>query len=129
MSANSLPTAPGWRSARLDQRLELRPEDGFSPHAGAQSAVDAGDDVLSPDHARVLEDALRHQFRVLDPIREVADDAGDQDLAVRQLDLLPHLPFVIVAGTGRLERVSTDVDFETSFIASAMAKRKSRSLA
>ena len=41
---------------------------------------------------------------------EWRDDAGDQDLARRQLDGLPKLPFVLVARIGRLERIGAGTD-------------------
>ena len=42
----------------------------------------------------------------------MADDAGYQDLAVRQLDLAPHLPFVLVPHIAGLYRVGAGPDLE-----------------
>ena len=47
--------------------------------------------------------AVRHQVRVLDDIRLRIDDPGDQRHAVRQLDVAPDAPFVLVARVRRLD--------------------------
>ena len=47
---------------------------------------------------------------VLDDVGGVGDDAGDDALAVRELDALPCLPFVLVARVGGLEAVGAGVD-------------------
>ena len=43
--------------------------------------------------------------RVLDGRGVMRDDARDQDLAGRQLDLLPHVPLVLVAHVGRFDGI------------------------
>ena len=40
------------------------------------------------------------------------DDAGDEDLAVRELDVLPQVILVLVPGVGRLDQVGAGVDLE-----------------
>ena len=45
-------------------------------------------------------DALGDQLGVLDEVRRRVDDAGDQDLALGQLDVLEDLPLVLVARVG-----------------------------
>ena len=47
---------------------------------------------------------------MLDDIRGVADDTGQDQLVVRQFDVLPDLPFVLVADIAGLERIGLDVD-------------------
>jgi hypothetical protein len=42
----------------------------------------------------------------------VRDDAGDQQLAVRQLRLLPHPPLVLVPRVAGLEGIGAGVDAE-----------------
>jgi hypothetical protein len=37
--------------------------------------------VVAPDYRGVVADAFCHQFRVLDRVRVVADNARDEDLA------------------------------------------------
>src|SRR5687767_8892997 len=87
----------------LGHRLELGPDDALVAHARAETAVDAGDDVLFADDVGVFHDALRGEARMFDHVGVVADDAGDEDLAVREWYILPHLPLVVVARVGRLE--------------------------
>src|SRR5262245_63073493 len=57
----------------LGERGELHPHDlgvDLQPAGkGAEAAVDAGDDVLAADHARILCDAVRHQLGMLDEVR------------------------------------------------------------
>src|SRR5205823_4063156 len=68
-----------------------------SENALGEAAVGAGDDVLAAEEVGEADDALLDELRVLDDIVRVADAAGDQDLAVRELDVLPHLPLPLVA--------------------------------
>ena len=68
-----------------------------------EAAVGAGDDVLAADQLGEPHDALGDQLGMLDDVGGVADDAGDQHRALRQLDVLPHLPLVLVARVGPLE--------------------------
>ena len=92
----------------LDQRAELELGDLRIDLAvageGAEAAVGAGDDALAADHVGEAHDALRHQFGMLDIVGAGVDHAGQQDLVVRQLDVLPHRPFVLVARIGGLDR-------------------------
>ena len=50
-------------------------------------------------------DPLGHQFGMLDHVGRVADDAGQDQLAVGQLDVLPDAPFVLMADVAGLERI------------------------
>ena len=92
----------------LAERGKLHPHDlGVDLDAagkGAEAAVGAGDDVLAADHLGVLHDAVGDELRMLDEVRGGIDHAGDDGLAVRQLDVLPHLPLVAVARIGAGER-------------------------
>src|SRR5262249_10545618 len=93
------------------QRLELGPTD-LRVHTVAHAAVRAGDDVLFAHALRVLDDAVRHQLRVLHHVAAVAADAGDEDLAIRQLDVAPDLPLVLVAWVGRFDGVGLRRDLQ-----------------
>jgi hypothetical protein len=42
----------------------------------------------------------------------VGDDAGNENLAVRQFHILPHLPFVLVPRVCCLERIGLRPNFE-----------------
>ena len=57
-------------------------------------------------------DAVGHQLRMLQHVGGVADHAGDEDLAVRQLGVLPDLPFVLVAHVAGLDRVGLRLHLE-----------------
>ena len=50
-------------------------------------------------------DAVGDQLGMLDDVGGVAHDAGQDQLVVGQLDVVPHLPLVLVADIGGLERV------------------------
>ena len=57
----------------------------------------------SPARARPRRrtgDPLRHQFRMLDQMDAMRHYARHDDLVVRQLHVLPHRPFVLVARVG-----------------------------
>ena len=57
-------------------------------------------------------DALGDQFGMLDHIGGVADDAGNEHLALRQLDVFPHLPFMLVARIGAFDDIGADFHAE-----------------
>src|SRR5262249_793090 len=107
----------------LGERGELHPHDlgvDLQPAGkGAEAAIDAGDDVSRSHHARVLRDAVRHQLGVLDEVRGGIDHARDDDLAVGQLHVLPHFPFVAVAGgraRGRPLRTMSTMSFRGTLL-------------
>ena len=49
---------------------------------------------------------------MLHHIGGVADDAGDEDRAFRQLHILPHLPLMFMAGIGALDHEGARLDLE-----------------
>ena len=65
-----------------------------------------------PTHSRESQDALGDKLRMFDDVRAVADDAGNQDLAFRQFDVLPDPPFVFVARIGGLDEIGAGADFQ-----------------
>ena len=67
---------------------------------------------LRPDQPREPDEALGDELRVLDDVRVVGDDAGDEHLAVRQLDVLPQPPLVLVARVGLLDQVVAGAHLE-----------------
>ena len=95
------------------QRFQLRPHNrGMHPpveRALREAAIGARDHVLAPQEFRVTHNALGHQFGMLDDIRRVADDAGDQNLPVRQFHILPDFPFVLVARIGAFDQERADI--------------------
>ena len=68
--------------------------------------------VLAADDLGEPHQPLRHQLGMLDDVGGVADDAGDELLAGRQLRGLPHRPFVLVARVGLLDAVGADVHLQ-----------------
>jgi len=80
--------------------------------AGREAAVRARDNVLPADEVGVLHDALGHQLRMLHELGHGIDDAGHEDLALRQLDVLPDGPFVAVARVRRLHAVALRLDLQ-----------------
>ena len=79
-------------------------------HAPPEAAVRARDDALPPHQFREALDAVGHQLGVLDHVGGMADHARDEKLALRQLHVLPHSPFVLVADIAGLERIGLTVD-------------------
>src|SRR5712691_10979987 len=99
--AGTGPELPGRQRGALRQGLEFGPHDG-GMDAGrkgtlGEAAVGAGNDVLPPDQPGVCREAPGDQLRVLDDVGRMGDDARDKELAVRELDLFPDLPLVLVA--------------------------------
>ena len=66
--------------------MQLCPDD-LRVHPPAKAAIRPRNDVLAPDGVRVCKDAVGNQLGVLHDVGRVADDAGDEDLAFRQLEL------------------------------------------
>src|SRR5579864_9192937 len=77
-----------------------------------EAAIGAGDDVLPADERGEPQDAFSYKFRMLHDICAMADDAGGQDLAFRQLDILPDAPFVFMTWIGGLDEVRAGADLE-----------------
>src|SRR5881397_1336106 len=102
---SAAPELPCGEPGAFHEGFELRPRDLGVADARPEAAVRARDHVLAPDQAGVPHDPLGDELRVLDEVAGVADHAGDEDLAARQLDVFPHAPLVLVAWVGRFERV------------------------
>src|SRR5262247_4571187 len=112
--AGALPEAPARQPRSLREHAELLPHDARVHARGREplreAAVHAGDDVLAADEPRVAHDPLRDQLRVLDAVRRVGDDARDEDLALGELDRLPHVVLVLVAWVRSFERECPRLD-------------------
>src|SRR6185369_9384513 len=94
----------GCKLCALRERLELGP--GYlRMGAAAEAAVRAGDHVLRSDPLGKSPDALRHQFGMLDAVGCMLDQAGYQDLAGRQLHMLPHGVLVLMPRIGSLDQI------------------------
>src|SRR5215469_5633034 len=91
--------------AALGHGAQLGPDDLLVADAGADATVGAGLDVLFANDAGVIDQPLGDQAGCLDQVGGVRDHAGDEDLAVGQLDVTPHLPLVRVPHVSGLDRV------------------------
>src|SRR5581483_6845871 len=88
----------------LSERFELCPG-ASGMDAAAESAIGGGDDPLAADAFGETNDALSDQLRMFDDIGGVTDRSGQNDLALRQLDVLPHRPLMLVANVAGFEGV------------------------
>src|SRR6478735_6638417 len=89
----------------LGKRLQLGPGD-LGMAAAAETAIGAGHHILRPHQFGEAADPLRHQFRVLDAVGRVRNHAGNEDLALRQLHVLPDRIFVLVPCIRRLDQIA-----------------------
>src|SRR5690349_12209280 len=89
----SAPELPACQRRALRKRFEFGPGD-LRVNAPAETTVGRSDDPLPADDIGEAQDALGDEFRVFDNIGGVADDARQDQLVVRQLHILPDLPFV-----------------------------------
>src|SRR2546427_8778850 len=113
-----LPTSPELLSGEprtLSHGLELGPDHSWMDLRGQgglrrEPAVTPGDDVLAPHQPGVVHESLGDEIRVLDDVTGVTDHAWNEHLAVRELDVFPHVPFVRVARVRRLKRIGASVD-------------------
>ena len=74
-----------------------------------KAAIGPGNDILASDDLGEPHDAVGDQLRMFDSGGVVGHDAGNQDLARRQLDLFPDTPFVLVTHIGGLDRIRAGV--------------------
>ncbi len=74
--------------------------------AAAETAIGRGDDALAADQVGKAQDALGDQFRVFNDIGGMADDTGQDQFVVGEFDVLPDLPFVLMAHIAGLERIA-----------------------
>src|SRR6266851_7872641 len=100
----------------LDQGLEFGPGyarcDGAGAGEGIEAAVRAGNDVFATDDAGETYNTLRDDLRVFDVVGAGIDQARDEDLPLRQADLLEDLPFMFVARIGGFEGERAALDLE-----------------
>src|SRR5438132_1303683 len=92
----ALPYATNSRS--IDQRFGLRPL-ARRVYANLvpilrKAAVHTDDQVLLADHAGEVLDPPGDEFRMLDHVSRLGDQAWNKDLAVRQFDVAPDHPLV-----------------------------------
>src|SRR5579863_8816157 len=90
------PELLGREPGTLGQRDELCPCQ-LRVDASAETAIRASNDVFAAHDLCKADNSIGDKFGMLDQVGRVADDTGHQELAVRQLDILPHFPFVLVA--------------------------------
>src|SRR5438309_383109 len=74
-----------------------------------EPAIRSGEHILASKKPCIAQDALGHQFGVLDDIGRVADDTWDKRLARRKLHVLPHLPLVRMARIGTFDDIGTHI--------------------
>src|SRR5580658_6726471 len=74
-------------------------------YAPAETAIRGGDDILAADGFGEADDPVGNELWIFDQVGRVSDDPGQDFLAGRQLNVLPDLPLVLVAGVSGLERV------------------------
>src|SRR2546426_5773625 len=114
----SAPELPRRQHRPLGERFELRPRD-LMVHAATEPAVGRCDDALLSHETGEALDALGHQLRMLDHVGGVTHDARQDELAVRELDVLPHLPLVLVTHVAGFERIGAAL---TASITSTMSR-------
>src|SRR5262245_23100620 len=76
------------------------------------TTIGTSDDVLSPDEARKQGDAISDEFGMLDDVARMTDNAGNQNLAARQLHFFPKFPFMLVPRVGCLDGIRAGFHFQ-----------------
>ena len=89
-------------SSARDGRMALASRSASAPAAWrsavAHYALVRRHHILTAYQLGVSYEALSYQFRVLDMVAHVANDTGHKDLPCGELDLLPDLPVMVMAG-------------------------------
>ena len=84
--------------------MQFEPDDlGIDLNAageGAETAIDAGDDVFTPDRIGEIEDAVGDKFLMLHGVDRGIDDARHDHLTGGEFHLAPDFPFVLVPPIG-----------------------------
>src|SRR5258706_2519442 len=80
--------------------------------ATAEAAIGAGDDVVAADDFSEGDDAVGYEFRVLDEIGGVADDAGNEDFSGGQFHSAPDFIFMFVTDVAGFDQVRLSIDPE-----------------
>src|SRR5262245_23724045 len=88
--------------------MDLGPVTGLR----GEAAIGAGDDVFSSDDLGIANKSLGNEFRVLDDVAGVRDDARDQTLAGRQPNRLPYMVLVFVSRVRTFEGVESSLDLQ-----------------
>ena len=68
--------------------------------AAAQAAVGAGDNVFLADEFGKRDEAIGYQFRVLDEVGGVADEAGDENFSGGEFHVAPDFEFMFAYASG-----------------------------
>src|SRR5437899_10453292 len=112
----ALPEAPGRQTRALREHAEFLPHDARVHARGREPlrepTVHAGDDVLADDEPGASHDPLGDQLGLLDAVRRVRDDPGDENLAGRELERLPDVILVLVTRVRGLEREGSRLDLQ-----------------
>ena len=77
-----------------------------------KAAVGAGNQVLAADARGEPRETLGDELGMFDDVRAVADDTRHENLAGRQLHLLPHLPFVLMTRVRSLQQICARLHFQ-----------------
>jgi len=77
-----------------------------------ETAIGARHHVLASQHIGEAQDAFGYELGMLDHIGDVADHAGDQHLALRQLRASPHLPFMLVARVRGFDHIGAGANLQ-----------------
>ncbi len=88
-----------------------------------KTAIRPGNDPFPPDYAGEPLDPLRDELRVLHLVDAMRHDAGNQDLVIGQLELVPDPPLVLVPRIGRLDGIPLGGQIDLTFFAFSSALR------
>ena len=112
----SSPQLSSCNARSLTQCRELGPDDARMNLArgrkAGKTAIGAGNHVLAPDDASKAADPLRNGLGMLDEVGGVGDDPRDQQLTVRQFDILPDAPFMFVTRVAGFKLIGTGLHSE-----------------
>src|SRR5262245_33934039 len=92
----SAPELSGRQRRSLRESFELSPGD-LRMDAAAEAAVGGRDHALLADQVGEAHDPLGDELGMLDHVGSMAHDAGQDQLAVRELHVLTHFQLVLVS--------------------------------
>lgn len=77
--------------------------------AAAEATIAAGDYVFPSHEFCVALDALRDKLRMFDYIGRMRHYSGNKNSSIRQFNVLPHGPFVLMTGIRAFDRICPGV--------------------
>src|SRR5580700_6831894 len=83
-----------------------------SERALCKAAIRTSHHSFTADYTGVTHQAVGDELRMFHHVSRVADDAGDQDAILRNLDVAPYFPFVLMTNIGSFKLIAAHAQLQ-----------------